>query len=197
MGQVESVSQNSNNYYTVITKPFKGDTSGHKIPQSNNSIRYTVPNKIIQKLTSIDITDKENNMKNLKTRMLLMFFVTNFCENIPQLCDTYDSSKPSYVYINLGENKDNKVTDELKSIIYYLENDLEAPVPPLKLIDPPSNYLYNISPCLPNTTCGNVDLGGIFSMLGFGVQTGSQISAFICSCCCSCFILMLILLLMK
>jgi hypothetical protein len=197
MGQVTSVSLNSDNYYTVNIKPFKDlNTLISSGVDTTKCIRYTVANNIIQKITSINLKNKETNLANPKTALLLSFLTMTFCENIPQLCDTYDSSKPSYVYIYLGENKDNKDLKDLKSTIYYLENDLDPPIKPLKMVDPPNNYLYNISPCLPNTSCGNVDLSGLgsfFSMLGLGVEKGSQVSSVISMCCCCCIFIIIYL----
>jgi len=60
----------------------------------------------------------------MKITALIMFFTTNYCENIPQLCDTYDTSKPSYVYINISSNADSDIKN-LKTSIYYIENDLD------------------------------------------------------------------------
>jgi len=60
--------------------------------------------------------------------------------------------------------------------------------------------MYNINPCLPNTTCGNLDLSGVgsfFSILGLGVETGSQVSLSSLFTCCCCFFIMLILLMNK
>jgi len=109
MGQVVSSVKQSNGFYTITVKPAKMVQNGPKNVSDKpleNASRYTISPDIVKKINTITFTDKklqEKKFTQLEQIEMMSIYVPG--ENLPQLCDNYDPSKPSYFYFQMANKE--------------------------------------------------------------------------------------------
>lgn len=184
MGQVVSSVKESDGFYTLTIKPTKVAPSNVDVPKElKKSSRYRIPGGIVQKIKTINFKNEIKLTENMKLSHLeqiqLMCSMTPG-ENVPQLCDNYDGSKPSYLYFSLQDK--NQLEGTMKTI-YAMEKDIEWSIKTQAEMTTPKNYAFLIDPCPEGFTCaidgGNLD--GVFSKAQSGAGIASYSSGLACT----------------
>jgi hypothetical protein len=180
MGQVVSSVKESNGFYTITVKPAKiGPKDVSKVPMANMS-RYKIPPGIVNKIKTITFIDKKLEDKKLTQleQIELMSLLTP-SENVPQLCDNYDSSKPSYFYFQM-DNKEQ--IDATMTKLYTMEKGVEWSGKPGE-VTMPKDYAFLIDPCPEGITCAidGGSLDGVFSKAQSATGIASYSSGLACT----------------
>lgn len=187
MGQVVSSVKESDGFYTLTIKPTKVDPNNVNAPkkQLKKSSRYRIPGGIVQKIKTINFKNEIKLTENMKLSHLeqiqLMCSMTP-SENVPQLCDNYDGSKPSYLYFSF-QDKDKRQLEGTMKAIYAMEKDIEWSAKTEAEMTTPKDYAFLIDPCPEGFTCaidgGNLD--GVFSKAQSGAGIASYSSGLACT----------------
>lgn len=127
---------------SLINKNLKIDNNVMK-----NLSRYTVPNNIVNIIKNLMFKEFQltPDKKYTQSEQIQLFVSFNACENVPQICDNYNSTLPSYVYVNLSDDK------SILNKIYAIENNIDYDgFSPLNI---PKDYNFKIDPCPTGFTC--------------------------------------------
>lgn len=157
---VSSIWESKSGKYTVTIKP---NLINSKLSLRENSVknlsRYTVPNNIVNIIKNTVFAPFEiiPEKKYTQLEQIQLFVLFNICENVPQVCDNYKSSLPSYVYVNLLD--DPSMDSDLKEFgrnstlgkIYAIERNIDYDG--FSLLNIPKDYTFTINPCPTGFKC--------------------------------------------
>lgn len=184
MGQVVSSKIEQDGLYTITVKSSKDGTITVPNSEKKNLYRYTIPKNIVDKIQTltlgpIDFNEIQTQKKISHLQQIKMFIGEYPVENVPQICDNYNSSLPSYAYLSIDEKQIRSILFKL----YALEQNTDLTEKDAQQEQIPNNYKFNISPCnsVVKKYCKTESLDNFFKSIQSTTGIGSYSSSLVCT----------------